>query len=101
VPYYVEGEPETDFLRIARPEEIRVLDPAAGSGHMLTYAFDLLYAIYEEQGYAPSDIPALILKHNLHGLDICPVLRNLRNWHCFSRRAKKHGGSSNRNIWSG
>ena len=72
MPYYVEGEPETDFLRIARPEEIRVLDPAAGSGHMLTYAFDLLYAIYEEQGYAPSDIPALILKHNLHGLDICP-----------------------------
>jgi hypothetical protein len=72
MPYYIEGEAETDFLRITRPEEIRVLDPAAGSGHMLTYAFDLLYAIYEEEGYPANDIPALILKHNLHGLDICP-----------------------------
>ncbi len=72
MPYYIEGEAETDFLKINRPEEIRLLDPAVGSGHMLTYAFDLLYAIYEEEGYAPSDIPALILTHNLHGLDICP-----------------------------
>jgi hypothetical protein len=72
MPYYIEGEPETDFLRIASPEEIRVIDPAVGSGHMLTYAFDLLFAIYEEEGYAPSDIPALILKHNLYGVDIDP-----------------------------
>ncbi len=72
MPYYIEGELETDFLRIERPENIRVLDPACGSGHMLTYAFDILYAIYEEEGYPASDIPALILKHNLHGLDICP-----------------------------
>jgi Eco57I restriction-modification methylase len=72
MPYYIEGEAETDFLKINRPEEIRLLDPAVGSGHMLTYAFDLLYAIYEEEGYAPSDIPALILTHNLHGVDICP-----------------------------
>jgi hypothetical protein len=72
MPYYIEGEPETDFLRITRPEEIRVLDPACGSGHMLTYAFDLLFAIYEEEGYPANDIPALILKHNLHGVDLCP-----------------------------
>ena len=45
-------------------------DPACGSGHMLTYAFDLLYEIYEEEGYAPSDIPGLILKHNLYGMEI-------------------------------
>jgi hypothetical protein len=70
--FYIEGEPETDFLTITKPEEIRLLDPAAGSGHMLTYAFDLLYAIYEEEGYPASDIPALILKYNLFGLDICP-----------------------------
>jgi hypothetical protein len=37
---------------------------------MLTYAFDLLYVIYEEEGYAPSEIPALILRHNLTGIDI-------------------------------
>jgi type II restriction/modification system DNA methylase subunit YeeA len=72
MPYYIEGEAEKDFLRIATPQEIRVIDPAVGSGHMLTYAFDLLYAIYEEEGYAPSEIPALILKHNLYGVDIDP-----------------------------
>jgi hypothetical protein len=72
MPYYIDGEGETDFLKIAKPEDIRVIDPAVGSGHMLTYAFDLLYAIYVEEGYAPADVPALILEHNLHGLDICP-----------------------------
>jgi len=72
MPYYIEGEAETDFLKISKPEEIKLLDPACGSGHMLTYAFDLLTLIYEEEGYAPSDIPELILRHNLHGLEICP-----------------------------
>jgi hypothetical protein len=72
MPYYIEGEAETDSLRIEKPEDIRVIDPAVGSGHMLTYAFDLLALIYEEEGYAPSEIPALILRHNLHGVDICP-----------------------------
>lgn len=63
-------EPETDFLRISRPEDIRICDPACGSGHMLTYAFDLLYAIYEEEGYEATDIPGLILTHNLYGIEI-------------------------------
>lgn len=71
MPYYIEGETESDFLRVSKPEEIRVLDPACGSGHMLTYAYDLLYAIYDEQGYAPTEIPGLILKHNLFGVEIC------------------------------
>lgn len=69
--YYIAPEdPETDFLRISSPEEIRICDPACGSGHMLTYAFDLLYAIYEEEGYDPTEIPALILTHNLYGVEI-------------------------------
>lgn len=72
MPYYIEGEAETDFLVITKPEEIKLLDPACGSGHMLTYAFDLLVLIYEEEGYSPNEIPGLILKHNLHGLEICP-----------------------------
>ena len=72
MPYYIEGEAETDFLKITKPEDIRLLDPAVGSGHMLTYAFDLLTLIYEEEGYAPTEIPALILRHNLYGLEICP-----------------------------
>jgi hypothetical protein len=72
MPYYIEGEAETDFLRIEKPEHIRLIDPACGSAHMLTYAFDLLVLIYEEEGYSSNEIPALILRHNLHGLDICP-----------------------------
>ncbi|WP_167646421.1 BREX-1 system adenine-specific DNA-methyltransferase PglX [Mameliella alba] len=68
--YIAPEEPETDFLKITRPEEIRICDPAAGSGHMLTYAFDLLYAIYEEEGYDATEIPALILTHNLTGAEI-------------------------------
>lgn len=59
-----------DILAIRTPEDLTVCDPACGSGHMLTYAFDLLYEIYEEEGYAPSDIPRLILKHNLYGMEI-------------------------------
>jgi hypothetical protein len=72
MPYYIEGEAETDFLKVTRPEEIRLIDPAVGSGHMLAYAFDLLYAVYEEEGYAPSEIPGLILSHNVYGVDIDP-----------------------------
>jgi type II restriction/modification system DNA methylase subunit YeeA len=52
------------------PEEIKILDPAAGSGHILVYAFELLYEIYKEAGYMPSSIPKLILQKNLYGLEI-------------------------------
>ena len=68
--YIAPEEPETDFLKIGKPEEIKVCDPACGSGHMLTYAFDLLYAIYEEEGYEAEKIPALILTNNLTGVEI-------------------------------
>lgn len=71
--YYVEPTgSETDFLRITEPEQLTVMDPCCGSGHMLTYAFDLLYAIYEEEGYAPSEIPTQILTHNVYGTEIDP-----------------------------
>lgn len=68
--YIAPEEPESDFLKVSSPEEIKIADPAAGSGHMLTYAFDLLYAIYEEEGYDPNDIPGLILSNNLYGIEI-------------------------------
>jgi len=71
--YYIAPvDEETGFLKIAKPEELKVIDPACGSGHMLTYAFDLLYAIYEEEGYGPAEIPGLILTHNLYGTEIDP-----------------------------
>jgi type II restriction/modification system DNA methylase subunit YeeA len=69
--YYIKPEEsETDFLKVSSPEEIKVCDPACGSGHMLVYAFDLLYAIYEEEGYDHSEIPEMILTHNLYGIEI-------------------------------
>ena len=69
--YYIKPEePETDYLRIDSVEDIKVCDPACGSGHMLTYAFDLLYAMYEEEGYAAPEIPKLILSKNLVGIEI-------------------------------
>ena len=69
--YYIQPEqPETDFLHVSNPEDIRVCDPACGSGHMLSYAYDLLKAIYEEQGYARAAIPGKILEKNLFGIEI-------------------------------
>jgi SAM-dependent methyltransferase len=52
------------------PEELTLLDPACGSGHILVEAYDLFKAIYQERGYRARDIPALILQKNLFGLEI-------------------------------
>lgn len=52
------------------PEEITFIDPCCGSGHILVYAFDVLYKIYLNAGYNKGNIPELILKNNLFGLDI-------------------------------
>ena len=68
--YFVEADKEKEFIKIRDPEEIKVVDPCCGSGHILVYAFDLLYKMYEEEGYSLKDIPALILQNNLYGMDI-------------------------------
>jgi len=68
--YFVESDPEPDYLKVKDPTEIKCLDPCCGSGHILAYFFELLYAIYEEEGYAPQEIPSLIVKHNIFGIDI-------------------------------
>lgn len=52
------------------PKEITFIDPCCGSGHILVYAFEVLYQIYLNSGYNKNDIPELILKNNLYGLDI-------------------------------
>lgn len=71
--YYIEPDAEhEDFIRINGPEEITLCDPACGSGHILVYAFDLLFAMYEEHGYREREIPQLILQNNLTGLEIDP-----------------------------
>ena len=72
MPYYLESEggqtakPDKPLT----PQDLTVMDPACGSGHILVYAFDLLFHIYTEAGYSERDIPALILEHNLYGLEI-------------------------------
>ena len=79
--YYLEEakqEPEVekelekirDESKSLSPEDITVLDPSMGSGHILVYAFDVLYQIYLSAGYSERDIPRLILEKNIYGLDI-------------------------------
>lgn len=69
--YYIEPDAEhEDFIRISSPEEITLCDPACGSGHILVYAFELLFHMYEERGYREREIPELILTKNLVGMEI-------------------------------
>ena len=69
--YYIEPDAEhEDYLCIGSPEEITFCDPACGSGHILSYAFELLFAMYEESGYREREIPELILTKNLAGMEI-------------------------------
>lgn len=53
-----------------RPENIKLIDPCMGSGHILVYAFDVLIQIYESEGYSQRDAAVQILKKNIFGLDI-------------------------------
>ena len=74
----VEQEPEvqvklaeirSEYAKL-NPEDIRVIDPCMGSGHILVYAFDVLMQIYESAGYGQRDAARSILENNLYGLDI-------------------------------
>ena len=53
-----------------QPEDIKIIDPCMGSGHILVYAFDVLMQIYEAQGYSQRDAAKLIVEKNLYGIDI-------------------------------
>lgn len=77
--YYVEDaeqeeevQRKIDFIKYksVNPEDIKIIEPCCGSGHILVYVFDLLYKMYEEKGYQQREIPTLILKNNLVGLEI-------------------------------
>jgi hypothetical protein len=77
--YYIEPAEQTPEVQqqlkeitpdSLNPEELTLLDPACGSGHILVEAYDLFKAIYEERGYRGRDIPKLILTKNLFGLEI-------------------------------
>ena len=77
--YYVEDakqEPDIEKklnairYKNVNPEDIKIIEPCCGSGHILVYVFDLLYKMYEEKGYSAREIPTLILSKNIFGLEI-------------------------------
>jgi len=77
--YYIpeaEQTPEVRAKLLSNPcsltpvEDLKILDPCMGSGHILVYAFDVLMQIYESEGYNPRDAAKLILEKNICGLDI-------------------------------
>jgi len=79
MPYYIEPakqEPEVEaelkhlFSGSLNPEDIKLLDPAMGSGHILVTAYEVLREIYLERGYQRQQCARLILEKNLYGLDI-------------------------------
>ena len=77
--YYIEPAEQTDEVKAQlaaitpealNPEELTLIDPACGSGHILVEAYELFKAIYLERGYQQREIPQLILEKNLYGLDL-------------------------------
>ena len=63
----------TKFMRryaTLKPQDIKVIDPCMGSGHILVYAFDVLIQIYKKSGISERDAAQSILHNNLYGLDI-------------------------------
>jgi hypothetical protein len=77
--YYIEPAEQTDEVKAQlaaitpeslNPEELTLIEPASGSGHILVEAYDLFKAIYLERGYRQRDVAQLILEKNLFGLDI-------------------------------
>ncbi|MBP2637787.1 MAG: Methylase/Eco57I restriction endonuclease [Firmicutes bacterium] len=59
-----------DEYKSIKPEDIKVIDPCMGSGHILVYAFDVLMQIYESYGYSQRDAAKSIIENNIYGLDI-------------------------------
>ena len=77
--FYIEPAEQTDEVNAQlaaitpnalNPEELTLIDPASGSGHILVEGYDLFKAIYLERGYRQRDVAQLILEKNLFGLDI-------------------------------
>ena len=88
--YYIEPDADhEDFIRVESPEDLTLCDPACGSGHILSYAFELLYAIYEECGYVSREIPELILTKNLSGYEVDPRAAQIASL-VLALRAREH-----------
>ena len=89
MPYYIPDDPSTCHFERSEaesrnlpltPESITVVDPACGSGHILTYCFDLLMKIYAEAGYTARDAVQSVLENNLSGIEIDPRAAELASF---------------------
>lgn len=93
MPYYLESEAKPEeYLKVQSPEELSLLDPACGSGHVLVYAFELLTKIYEEEGYEAGRIPDLIFRHNLQGIEIDERAAQLSSFTLMVKAREYHRG---------
>ena len=72
-----------------KPEEIKVIDPCMGSGHILCYMFDVLIQIYEAYGYTARDAASLIIENNIYGLDIDDRAAQL-SYFAIMMKARQH-----------
>ncbi len=89
--FYITPDYKDVVNRPQKPiEEIKFFEPCVGSGHILAYAFDVYYKMYEEAGYSPSEIPFLILKHNLYGVDIDPRATQIASFTLLMKAREKN-----------
>ena len=96
--YIAPSQPETDFLKIEKPQDLKICDPCCGSGHMLVYAFELLSKIYEEQGYSNSEIAKLIIENNIFGLELDERAGELASFALMMKAREKDRRIFNREV---
>lgn len=82
--YFIENEISENSERF-KIEDIKIIDPAMGSGHMLTYCFDMLSEIYEDLGWSRKEAVFSILKNNLYGLEIDKRASQLASFAVFMK----------------
>ncbi|WP_294066142.1 BREX-1 system adenine-specific DNA-methyltransferase PglX [uncultured Fusobacterium sp.] len=86
--YYIDNEVQKNEERL-KIEEVKIIDPAMGSGHMLTYCFDMLSDIYEDLGWSKKDAVLSIIKNNIYGLDIDKRAGQLASFAIFMKAREK------------
>lgn len=106
--YKIANAPSTPTRTVKPLHEIKIIDPACGSGNFLLYAFDFFYELYIDQienysaDYEESDIPKLIIENNLHGIDLDDRAIQLAQLGLFIKAKKKRSstGQINYNVVS-
>lgn len=104
----IANAPSTQTRTLKPLHEVKIIDPACGSGNFLLYAFDFFYELYIDQienygaDYEESDIPKLIIENNLHGIDLDDRAIQLAQLGLFIKAKKKRSsiGEINYNVVS-